>query len=129
VRTPDVSTGIWFKHQGRIEMKTRHSSKEMAATYARLVKAFREHGTRWYERDLTYDLSITSEVEDMLQTSAYFGDCRYSDEQVQAASSLIAYAAREADNDAWIGHPDADPNDTDRAAEAVSVPICAIVES
>jgi hypothetical protein len=110
-------------------MKTRDSSKEMAATYVRLVKAFREHGTRWYQSDLTYDLSVWGDVEDMLQTSAYFAECGYSEDQVQAASLLIAEAAREADNDGWIGHPDDDPNDADRAAAAVSIPICTIVES
>jgi hypothetical protein len=72
---------------------------------------------------------VCSGVEDMLQSSAYFGDCRYSDAQVQAVSSLIADAAREAGKDGWIGHPDDHPHDADRAAAAVSALICDRVES
>lgn len=109
-------------------MNQEQMNEQMNKNYSKLLEAFREHGTCWYQREESYDLSNASDVEGMLQRSGYFGDCRYTDAQVQAVSSLIARAAVESGNDGWIFHPDID-SDYERATREISVPICAIVEA
>ena len=94
-----------------------------------LVSAFRRHGTRWYEADDSYDMTVPIRVEALLIVSAQFRSRNYTEAQARGKASIIGRAAMQSGNSGWVRHPDNDPLDTAHPIAELSARLQAVVDS
>lgn len=70
-------------------MNSEHNPQTHTA-YARLVNAFKMHGSRWYEHDESYSLWSRGDVEKLLRQSDHFAERLHSDFALESTSSIVA---------------------------------------
>ena len=115
-------------------MTIRPTPDDVSRAYTALVEAFREHGTYWNcdENEGGYELRFDTDAGKLLRGNGYFSNIGNSRAQIEAASSVIGEAAREAGNHSPMfpadDDPDFPPNYWEAVAMAVSVPMCTIID-